>query len=105
MVTSFTVFCCLMVDMVILPVLIGMNVMEHSVGNTSDTMFKGTYADFNGEWYKAVGFQIFLTMIIFSFQPMIDFLVEYVYWKVMRWYNKKYVYKKLNENQTSRSNV
>ena len=54
--TSFTVFCCLVADVVFLPVFIGMNMMEHNDSKISEAVFKGKYTDFNGEWYTDVGF-------------------------------------------------
>ena len=64
---SFTIFCCLVADMIVLPVFIGMNMMEHNDSKISEAVFKGKYTDFNGEWYRDVGYQIIITMIIFSF--------------------------------------
>ena len=55
-VISFTIFCCLCVDMIILPLFIGMNIVEHTDTKLSKSLFKGKYTDFNGTWFADVGF-------------------------------------------------
>lgn len=40
-----------------------------------------------------MGYQIVLIMIIFAFQPLSDFIVEYNTIKLKRWFYKKFVYK------------
>lgn len=55
---SFAVFMCLCVDMIILPILIGMNLLEHTDNTLSNMVFKGRYTDFNAGWYDDVGYQI-----------------------------------------------
>ena len=103
--TSFTIFCCLMTDMIIIPTFIGMNLMEHSDSKISTIIFKGRYTDFNYEWYPDVGIQVIITLIIFSFQPLIDFTVEYLLWRANQWYNRERIYNPKNDRDTYLMNV
>ena len=44
---AFAVFICLCIDMIILPVLIGMNMLEHTDNTLSNMVFKGRFTDIN----------------------------------------------------------
>ena len=47
-----------------------------------------------------------ITMIIFTLQPLIDFLTEWLLLRFDRWYNRKFVYTpEKQDNVTSRLNV
>ena len=74
---AYIIIVCLVVDMIFLPVLIGANFSEYTTFSKFYT-FKGAYTDFNDEWYSQIGSQLVKTMIIFTFQPFIDFLVEII---------------------------
>ena len=91
--------------MIILPVIIGINAMEHADNKLSNQVFKGRYTDFNAAWYADVGYQITITVIIFSLQPMIDIIVENLLLRASRNHMKKYVYNEDNISQTSKRNV
>jgi hypothetical protein len=55
--TSFTVFVCLIVDMIFLPLVLGANFIEHSDNNKIvEKIFKGKHTDFSHGWYSDVGF-------------------------------------------------
>jgi len=103
--TGFTLFVCLTIDMCILPLFLGMNLMEHYDNKITQALFKGKYTDFSSDWYPDVGFGIVITIIIFSFQPLIDFLVEYAIWWLYREYYRAYVYNPRNDSQTYKMNV
>ena len=62
---AFAVFICLCIDMIILPVLIGMNMMEHTDSTFSNSVFKGRFTDVNANWYDDVGYQIQVILMIF----------------------------------------
>jgi hypothetical protein len=65
--TTFIIFICLSTDMILLPILIGYNVVEY--GEHLDflsSMFKGKNTDFGSMWYQEIGYQIVIVMIIFS---------------------------------------
>ena len=75
---AYTTVSCLVVDMVLLPVMIGMNLVEVSDNRISTSVFRGKYTDFSEAWYPDIGRQLLTTMILFTFQPLIDFLLEYL---------------------------
>lgn len=58
---------CLAVDMILIPILIGMNLIEVSDNKISSSLFNGKHTDFSGEWYKDIGSQIMILMTIFAF--------------------------------------
>ena len=62
---AFAVFICLCIDMMFLPVLIGMNLMEHTDNTFSNMVFKGRYTDINSKWYDDVGYQIEVLLMLF----------------------------------------
>lgn len=77
---------CLVVDMIVLPMTIGMNLQEYTVMGKDDIVedvlwFLGIYwgrnTDFGANWYTDTGNIIMMTMLIFSFQPIIDFITEW----------------------------
>lgn len=74
-INCFLIVACYMLDMVVLPLMIGMNLVEMDF---LASIFKGRYTDFGAGWYTEVGRQIATTMTIFAFQPLIDFIVEYL---------------------------
>lgn len=51
----FILFTCLIVDMMVLPVFIGMNLSEVNNKLTEVSIFQGKHTDFEGDWYKDVG--------------------------------------------------
>ena len=52
----FTITICLIVDMIILQVLLGANLVEVSDNKITATVFRGKYTDFTDEWYSNIGF-------------------------------------------------
>jgi hypothetical protein len=42
--------------MIVLPVIIGINAMEHVDNKLSNQVFKGRYTDFSSQWYADVGY-------------------------------------------------
>ncbi len=75
---------CYLLDMWLLPILIGLNLEEYGFEE-----FTGSFTDFSENWYIFVGQQIFTTMLIFSFQPLIDLIVEYLSIKIPKLLCKK----------------
>lgn len=78
---------CLVVDMIVLPMVIGMNLQEYTTMGKEDTVEDvlkflgikwGRNTDFGANWYIDTGAIIMMTMLIFSFQPVIDFLTEWI---------------------------
>lgn len=55
-VISFTIFLCLVSDMFLLPLFLGMNWIDHSDNRFSNQIFRGKYTDFSHGWYTDVGF-------------------------------------------------
>lgn len=55
--------------MIVLPLIIGMNLIEfydvHGYENL--TIFKGKHTDFGAGWYKDIGYQIVIVMLVFAF--------------------------------------
>ena len=87
--TSVTVFLCLCVDMILLPTLIGLNLVEYQNLGLLSNVFKGKHTDLGAQWYPDIGYQITVTMIIFAFQPLIDFLIEFLVLKIVRFCKKR----------------
>lgn len=52
---QYTIFFCLCIDMIILPILIGANVSEIEDSKFSKSFFKGKYTDFDAGWYPDIG--------------------------------------------------
>jgi hypothetical protein len=67
--TTIVIFVCLFTDMIILPLVIGMNLVEFVEIETFSQMsiLKGKHTDFGALWYSDIGYQIVFTLIIFSF--------------------------------------
>ena len=67
--SSFTIFFCLFVDMIVLPLIIGMNLIEFFDNKLFETffLFRGKHTDFGGPWYLDIGYQIVVVMIVFAF--------------------------------------
>ena len=53
---------CYMIDMTILPILIGSNFSEYFIWS----VFGGKHTDFSSEWYTDVGYQISFNMTLFA---------------------------------------
>jgi hypothetical protein len=87
-------FVCLFIDTILLPFLIGANFVEYKSNSFLDKNFVGKNTDFGAEWYKDVGVKIVVTMIIFIFNPFIDFLADYIELCVHRWHSRNFVYNK-----------
>lgn len=66
---TLLIFLCLFTDMIVLPLIIGMNLIEfYDVhGYESLTFFKGKHTDFGAGWYKDIGYQIVIVMLVFAF--------------------------------------
>ena len=67
MLTSFSIFCCLCVDMIALPIFIKMNPIEYYDSKFTNYLFTGKHTDIGVEWYRDIGRQFVSTMILFSF--------------------------------------
>lgn len=103
--TSLSIFCCLCVDMIVLPMMIGMNLVEYYDSKYLDTVFRGKHTDFGAGWYKDIGYQIVVVMCVFAFQPILDFITEYLMLRLYRWYFRHFVYNKENVSEQSKLNV
>lgn len=55
--SSFTIFFCLVADMIVLPLIIGMNLIEFYDMKffESFSLFKGKHTDFGALWYTDIG--------------------------------------------------
>ena len=55
--SSFTIFFCLVADMIILPLVIGMNLIEFYDASffESFSLFRGKHTDFGALWYTDIG--------------------------------------------------
>ena len=73
---------CYILDMWLLPIMVGLNLSEYGFSE-----FKGNFTDFGEGWYAQVGQHIFMSMLIFSLQPIIDFLVEYLTIHLTRYFS------------------
>lgn len=51
----FILFTCLALDMILLPIFIGMNLVEADNYKISSSIFTGKHTDFDGDWYKDIG--------------------------------------------------
>ena len=84
---------CYVLDVTILPVMVGMNFQEVEYWDLLRNSFQGKFTDFEAGWYKTIGTQITVTMSIFCFQPIIDYIREFMMLIAYRWYAKNYIYK------------
>jgi len=80
---------CLFIDIILLPLLIGANFIEYKF---LTRVFTGRNTDFGEYWYEEVGKEYLITMIIFSFNPLIDFCLEYIEVSLHRWHARKHIY-------------
>ena len=78
--------------MILLPIFIGMSLVEADNYKISSSIFTGKHTDLDGDWYKDIGQQIMLTMTIFAFQPVIDYAVELLILKSYRFYYRNFTY-------------
>lgn len=102
---AYTTIACLVTDMIILPIMIGMNLVEVSDNRISTTVFRGKYTDFSEDWYPDIGRQLLTTMILFTFQPLIDFLIEYLLTLISRAWCRHIRYKNLKRSEQGKLNV
>lgn len=91
-VSCFLLVAVFLLDLVLLPIMVGTNMSEfENLGFLSKMFSSGIHTDFDAEWYPDVGTIILVNMIVFIFQPLIDFLIEWVIMKIEHWYRKKQV--------------
>jgi len=90
---SFIIFICLFIDTIILPLFNGANLIEYHDRNLLDSVFTGHNTDFGEEWYATIGYQYVTTMTIFTVNPFIDFVIEYIELSIFRCYARRFVYK------------
>ena len=64
---SFSVFVCLCVDMIAIPIILGMNTTEYYDSKFTNTLFSGKHTDIGAEWYRDTGRQFISTIILFAF--------------------------------------
>ena len=88
---QLTVFLCLCIDTIVLPMLIGSNFVEYG-SKFLNQNFTGLNSDFGELWYKDVGLQFVVTMFLFAFSPLLDFLIEWIELSLHRMYSWKVVY-------------
>ena len=86
--------------MILIPVFIGMNLVEVSDNKLSRSVFTGKHTDFDADWYKDIGYQILILMTIFTFQPIIDFLMEYLVKRLIRFYYRSFIHNKKKSEQS-----
>lgn len=98
--SCFMTFLCLVADMILIPIFIGMNLVEVSNNKISSSIFTGKHTDFTGDWYKDIGQQIMILMTIFAFQPVIDFITEYIFKRTARFYYRVFVHNKKRSEQS-----
>lgn len=104
-----TITFCLVTDFILLPLVIGMNLSEYTVFGQED-LFEdilkflgikyGHNTDFGKNWYPDAGAAMMMPMIIFSIQPIIDFLTEYLTVCICRRMAKK-KWDKANKEQSA----
>ena len=94
---AFITTACLVIDMAVIPVLIGTNLTE-----SGSTIFKGRYSDFGHAWYPHIGRQILTTMVIFTGQPLYNFGIAFMKRSMSRFYFRNFVYT-ASQNQHSQS--
>ena len=82
------VIICLIIDMIVLPVLTGANSQDWYIFKSA---FQGKFTDTSDGWYDLIGRQIFKTMIVFSLQALIDFIVEKLTVVITQWFSKRSV--------------
>jgi hypothetical protein len=91
--------------MILLPIFIGMSLVEADNYKISSSIFTGKHTDFDGDWYKDIGQQIMLTMTIFAFQPVIDYAVELLILKSYRFYYRNFTYSSKYKTEQGKMNV
>ena len=58
---------CYVLDVTILPIMVGMNFQEVEYWDLLKNSFTGKFTDFEAGWYRTIGTQIAVTMSIFCF--------------------------------------
>lgn len=106
-VVSQMIIVCLVIDMILLPFMIGMNLIEYGSVKVNFLSFfnTGKHTDFGAEWYSDIGKQLMITMIVFSLQPFIDFLTESLVLKGCRSCKRRFVYGRIKQSDQSKDNV
>lgn len=92
-VVSVCSFVCLTVDMIILPVFLNMQLGDNFHTGLIYT-YRVKFNDFNDAWFASKGEQITTTMILFTFIPYIDLIVE----KIVLEFKRLILKNKLNGN-------
>ena len=106
---------CLLVDMIVLPMVIGMNLIEYTRFDDQEDVVEdtlkalgflwGKHTDFGGSWYPDTGNMIMMTMIIFSIQAIIDFIVEWIVIAIYRCYSRKFFWDREDKNNKSKQSM
>lgn len=81
--TLFELYNCIIIvvcqfsDTIMIPLAVAMNFKEYGM-----TSFTGNFSDIEAGWYTQVGGHVFTTMIIFTFNPVIEYVIEVISTKV-----------------------
>lgn len=75
---TIIIFLCTIIDTILLPIFTGATFIEYAPNSYINSIFTGKHTDFSDEWYLDVGYQFVTTMIVYVFNPFIDFLTEYI---------------------------
>jgi len=102
MLTSVTIFVCLLLNSCILPMLLQANFSTDYPGSFMDNTFSfgGRNSDFSSNWYRDIGPQLILNLVFLSILPVIMVTAEYLQLRANRFFKRHFYYKGHNNNMT-----
>lgn len=89
---------CLLIDTVLIPVIIGANMVEYGSRSILDQIFTGKNTDFGRDWYPDVGYGFIITMALYILNPFFTVFAEWGDLRFRQWWRKKHN-KKLKSKQ------
>ena len=74
----------------VLVLLLNANFSESNISFLRDSLNVGSHTDMDSEWYKEVGTLFLQNALINAISPPLEFLTEYLFVMIWKWYDQSY---------------
>jgi len=90
-VTSLTIFTCLLLNSMIMPILLQANFSTDYPGSFWDSLFTkgGRNSDFGPQWYLDISSQLMVNLVMLSLMPVFIVLVEMIKLRIVRFFKRR----------------
>jgi hypothetical protein len=79
-----TISILLYVDLVVMPIMLDMNLIEFDEYHISKAIFQGRHTDMGAGWYEDTGGELIRTTLLFALQTLLDFAGDWAAWHICR---------------------